>query len=250
MEQDLSENFSHLRIGKKVEIIKLIDARCRFKWDSPLDQYINQNIGNNENISSIKWIILTLDDYFRATQLIDNGNPTVVVCDEKLQKAVQCNSFHYNQLIWIIFMQVEIHPADIPTHEINHLINCRNLETLEQTARRTISYQPRTTEPPTDSTEQSFLPDTRFQIHEDLRKLISINAECQTRILSEGINLTELTDLIIKYLDSRPNIKDDQNPVMIIIQNDPLGKILNIKAFHEKQTETIIKQYIKSWFRQ
>jgi len=254
MNQDPQNPYPPWRSWECITLRQVMNARCCFKPGAPLSRYIVSNLKPNpqsmQNMYTIKHLIQILNRHFREAMLIDPENQLVVICNKELEEAVSCRTFYHYQLIWIIFIQVNFHPEDVHPQSIESLRKYQDHDSL-MTASQNIILKERTKEYHiTKRIAENNYARLIYWIPEDLMKLLHDHNELiPLTAPTKGISLKNLGYMIVDYIKSKPSIRDPNNKWMAIVNNDPLGALLNVRAFHVGQICFILNKYIDKALR-
>ena len=232
----------------------------KFNAEATLQKYIESETKIYKMHYTLREILQFLKIMILKNDMYDDKNPSIILCNPKLEEALNMKALHVTELRNAILNQMET------TTEILQGQPSRTTEPTPSTSQvqpktQTEENHPRTSpnqnqtkneqpiinisKQPYDQirieTIQIIDPNTRFKLKTEFQKILKTVPGANQE--QETYSYKEITDLFSKYILERKNtIFDIRNVMVALIKNDPLGKIFNLQAFHRKQVESLIKE--------
>ena len=196
------------------------EALVKFKTNSTLEQFLLQKTGNKEKAFTFKQILIVLKNVIRSEELYDPRNPSVVLCSQELERTLNMRALHVSELPNLVISQIE------NTEEIKYpgLLIFKNS--------------------PSNQTKRFYgNPNVKFGLQPDFMPILRTVEGCdQTKTI---FSYKEILGLLSRYICSkRETIVDPRNVKMALVENDPLGKVFKVKAFHRCQVLTLLDQQL------
>ena len=195
------------------------EALVKFKTNSTLEQFLLQKTGNKEKFT-FKQILIALKNIIRSEELYDPRNPSVVLCSQELERTLNMRALHVSELPNLVISQIE------NSEEIKYpgLLIFKNS--------------------PSNQTKRFHgNPNVKFGLQPDFMAILRTVEGCdQTKTI---FSYKEILGLLSRYICSKTEtIVDPRNVKMALVENDPLGKVFKVKAFHRCQVLTLLDQQL------
>ena len=224
-----------MHLNPEVRNRNLLYTMFKFKKDAPLQQFIHNITKVQKNNYSLAEILTILKDVISQEKMFDERNPSVIICSNQLETALNQRALHVTEVRNIVINQLERLEAQ-----------CQ--QDSRHSSQRINSSQPRgnlQTAPPilvhtgiTSATQTN--KGSKFQLRplflEVVRTVPGVNPK-QTVFTYE-----EITSILSKYILSRKKtLFDKRNIKLALVENDPLGKAFNVAAFHRCQVHSLLR---------
>ena len=228
---------SHImQLTPEVRNRNLLNTMFKFKKDAPLRQFIQEKSKLIKNYYSLAEILTILKDVISKEKMFDERNPSVIICSNKLEAALNQKALHVTEVRNLVINQLE-------------RLEGQYLQDSQRSSQRSTFSQPRSnlqTAPPTSVHTASITSNTqtnkgsKFQLKplflEVVRTVAGVNPK-QTVFTYE-----EITSILSKYILSRKNtLFDTRNIKLALVENDPLGRAFNVAAFHRCQVHSLLQ---------
>jgi len=194
------------------------EALVKFKKDSSLEQFLLQKSGNKVKAFTFKQILVLLYNVIQTEKLYDSRNPSVILCSEELEGALNKRAFHITELRDLVISQIE-----------------NNVE---------FTYQYRFEKDPFYLAKRFFgNQNTKFGVQPAFLCILrSVEGVDQTRT---EFSMTEILELLSKYIMSKEaTLIDDRSDKIAIVKNDPLGEVFKVAAFDRCQVRTLVDKQL------
>ena len=191
----------------------------KFKTNSTLEQFLLQKTGNKEKFT-FKQILIALKNVIRSEELYDPRNPSVVLCSQELERTLNMRALHVSELPNLVISQIE------NTEEIKYPGYLIFKNSHSNQTKRFYGN-----------------PNVKFGLQPDFMAILRTVEGCdQTKTI---FSYKEILELLSRYICSkRETIVDPRNVKMALVENDPLGKVFKVKAFHRCQVLTLLDQQL------
>jgi len=154
----------------------------------------------------------------------DAANPEIVLCSQQLENMFSMKAFHLEQLA----------PALLKS-----LMPLQDESEDSGVYAEKLSIVPPTECSPTTSKSAKVDRDRWYVMTERLNQLLLPNA------MGKVVSFKEVADLLSKYIiGKKDHLFDARNILVALVENDPLGAVFGVKAFHRKQTAYFINQQL------
>ncbi len=200
----------------------LLHSTYSFLKCSPLKNYILRRYPNFAPTFTLFALLTCMKNTIRDEFLFDEKNPAIIMCDEELDTALEVSVLHVTQ---------------VREKTLNHLkwITCpREILLLISSI------------PPLPSplrSEKTVSPLMLYILPNDFRKVLSTLEGFPYR--QYIFTFREICMYVSDYIVSKSEVLfDPRNLLVCVVMNDPLGKALNVNAFHRCQVTQLIKKNI------
>ena len=196
------------------------EVLVKFKTNSTLEQFLLQKSGNKEKAFTFKQILIVLKNVIRSEELYDPRNPSVVLCSQELERTLNMRALHVSELPNLVISQIE------NTEEIKYPGYLIFKNSHSNQTKRFYGN-----------------PNVKFGLQPDFIPILRTVEGCdQTKTI---FSYKEILELLSRYICSkRETIVDPRNVKMALVENDPLGKVFKVKAFHRCQVLTLLDQQL------
>lgn len=201
-----------------------------------LMEYLRLKGRETKSILTLHEILKVITDTIETEKLFDQLNPGIIMCNHALEKAIDRKALHIAQLPGIILKLLsEVQP---PSDEGNM----------------------RSTQQPSGTTQRDSAHQTRTHYYPGLiSRNIGMRDKCQLSMRLKAVLITltgdtentnifrDVVEHTCRYIGlNRESFIDPRNTEVAILGDDPLGRALDVRAFHFSQLPIILqKQVIK-----
>ncbi len=223
--------------------------RC-FHPTSTLHKYLSHrrpgSIPLENRKYSLSHIILSLMEIIEDDRLFDPANPMIIICDTFMEEALQIKAFHLTDLKRIISRQLfripENHKTyflhdgcEIPINDFDDNIATHALPAWgNPIATAVLARQTMTTK---------FDTFALYEMSPNLRD--TLKEPCNIHKKRRYFPYNEIICMFSYYINkNRYKLFDPRNPLVAIVKDDPLGKALEVKAFHQKQAISLLRHQL------
>ena len=228
---------SHItQLPPEVRNRNLLNTMFKFKKDAPLRQFIQKNSKLIKNHYSLAEILTILKDAISKEKMFDERNPSVIICSNKLEAALNQKALHVTEVRNLVINQLE-------------RLEDQYLQDSQRSSQRSTFSQPRgnlQTAPPTSVHTASITSNTqtnkgsKFQLKPPFLEVVRTVAGVNPK--QTVFNYQEITSILSKYILSRKNtLFDTRNIKLALVENDPLGRAFNVAAFHRCQVHSLLQ---------
>ena len=206
-----------------------------------------EKLYNVTNSSSLYFLLISLGASPHGVQLatilklikeevlkgshFDRRNPSIIMCQrsQQLENVFAMKALHVSQV------QSALDPS------ISLLDNSSDSDSESSEAESTTS--PTTpTEVTATEPEARNIPEIKYSLSPKLRGLLSKAGLIKSQIL---FTYLKASALLSKYIISRKNhIFDTRNILVALVNQDPLGEVFEVSAFHRSQASTFLKKHL------
>jgi len=191
-------------------------------------------------------IILSLMEIIEDDRLFDPDNPMVVICDSFLEKALNVKAFHITDLRRIIAIQLQRIPeknkpyflhdgCEIPIRDFDENINTHALPSWGSQAATAVLARKTMT--------KTFNTFAWYELSKELREVLEKPCDISKNI--RYLPYGEIVNMFSYYIQqNKYKLFDPRNPLVAIVKDDPIGKALGVKAFHQKQALCLLRNQL------
>ena len=218
------------------ENISLIYSEYRFKPSSLLSHFVAMKRGFNKERFTL-WDILTmLKDIIKQEKPFDQQNPSIIVCSEDLERAIDRKALHVSEFrdrVLIHLLQLE-DDTSLTDHCWGQGPGQGQslTRTVASAARRCIHEA-------NISTNRMVDREARFSCKEKLLSVVRTlnNVDKNKTVFTYG----EIMKLVCTYiLDNKLRLFDRRNVQVAIVKDDLLGDALAVNYFHRCQLHNLM----------
>ena len=196
----------------------LLNTVFGFKNGSPLKGFVQERSHRADEYFTLAEILETLKEAISAGGWFDRNNPAIILCPPELEAVLDQKAVHVAQVKDLVLSQL------IPKEYQ------RNKATSTDTT-TTVTAATKLTGPP---------PASSYELKPPLlgvfRTMDEID-QTKTRFTYE-----EVTTIFSKYiLKHKDRLFDRRNIQVALVENDPLGAALHVRAFHRSQVHTLLR---------
>ena len=192
-----------------------------FKQDAPLRRFIQKASGTSDEFFTLGEILSILKKVISSEGLYDERNPSIILCSEELEVALNQKAMHVSQVRAAVMDQLVSGQPGLEN---------RGNEELATGKRR--SY-PITTD-----------ADTNYELNPSLLRVFHT---------MEGLDRTknifsfrETVGLLSAYiLKNREKLFDLRNIHVCLVEGDQLGEAFQVKAFHRSQVRALLQAQMR-----
>jgi len=218
----------------------LLNSFFKFKPQSKLELYIVKKKNLEKKIFTLAEVLTYLKDIIRGGRLFDMKNPSIILCDNDLEEALNMKALHVTEIRDLVLAQLtKLH--DEPN--VGKFTNFSNRSNPTQGSapgspapQRLIQNASVTTQVYIDKKAEFTLQPKFLEV---VRSLPNTDPK-QTVFSYEEVTLLLSTYILAhkeKFFDSR-NIK------LAMVGGDPLGEAFGVEAFHRCQVNTLLKKQL------
>jgi hypothetical protein len=201
-----------------------LQAVFKFKKNTPLHEYLKIKK------PYVGWIAFTLCSLLNTILSIcnkekryDPNNKKIVICGHQLTHALNTPAFHTKQLKAYVVKQIQ------------YLAPPQHLPLFKYNTKLIVS-------PKVPSLPPNLLP-IHCTLSKALKKVLSTLPNYPHQ--QSTLPYHQICNLMSHYiLTHQHRIIDQRNIYICLVKKDPLGKILNVKAFHRSQLTHLMKKHI------
>ena len=218
----------------------LLNTMFKFKKNAPLQEFIHGQTKVNKKYYSLAEILTILKDTISSEKMFDERNPSVIICSQSLETALNQRALHVTEVRDLVITQLE-RLSDQSLRDNQPSPTIKSSQQRSQVAQGVLQ-----TAPPITVRTASIA--TNVQIHKDskfllkplfLKVLRTVDGVRPTQIV---FTYEEITNLLSKYiLSKREAIFDKRNIKLALVENDPLGKAFGVTAFHRCQVNSLLR---------
>ena len=196
----------------------LLDTVFGFKENAPIKAFIQDVTQSTAEHYTLAEILENLKKVITEERLFDESNPSIVMCSEQLERVFNQKALHVRQVKSAVLSQLV--QREIPPIQDNQ----DDFATPDET-RKIASME---TDSPT------------YIISTPLRKVFETMEEYdQARV---SFKYHEITDLLSNYIiRNQDRLFDQRNIHVALVENDLLGKALQVKSFHRCQIQALLR---------
>jgi len=292
--------------GPKEANKNLLHSLFKFKVGAPLGKYIASKMGQKKETQTLAQVLTVLKETIRGEGMFDESNPSIILCDPSLERALSMKALHVTEIRDLVLNQLEKisdpsltntatfssppslnnsqsqvlgRSMSIPAGNISPPAITTTVNSQPSVSPNTQPSIPPTSQPstlplrahpsaPPSSVEpvsgQSTMtarerscaprpnvisshvynnPSARFSLKPDFLSVIrSIPGVDPHQIL---FSYEQVTLLLSKYiLAKKLTLFDQRNIKVALVENDPLGKAFNVKAFHRCQVTNLLRSQL------
>eukprot|EP00092_Neocalanus_flemingeri_P016377 GFUD01017726.1.p1 GENE.GFUD01017726.1~~GFUD01017726.1.p1 ORF type:complete len:350 (+),score=74.25 GFUD01017726.1:187-1236(+) len=226
----------------------LLNTLYEFQPLSKLKTFLIHKTGVEDPCYSLAEILTILKDVIRGEGLFDEANPSVILCSEELEEALNMKALHVTEIRDLVLSQV----TKVPD------------QTREKSTQSINNFKSNNIQVSTESDNQVL----QNPVHPKMKNCQQRNANISTVVVSDQLakftlkpkflkvvqtvpgmdpkqtsfSYEEITSLLSKYILSRKDqIFDKRNLKLALVGKDPLGEAFGVKAFHRCQVNILIR---------
>ena len=215
---------------------------------SILKTVLTKQTGVEKTFYTIMEILVILRDFIRKNHLADRGNPTMIICNEELEKSFGIKAFHLSEIKRLIENNLKEVPERYYRHSqiIGWKQGCHGYQTdqtMSEARKREMTHHPiYTAMGKAGGSKTYFGSKGKFRVKEGF--LQAIDADEKT-LEKEEFTYAEITKLFSKYmLENRYQLIDTRHIYVAIIKGTRLGNHLKMDSFHRCQVHEILAQQL------
>lgn len=192
----------------------------RFVESSKLQQYLSLHYPDDYDKTeyNLYTVLSSLKDILGRQRMFDPQNPSLILCTPDLEEVFDVKAFHVS--------------------ELRHLV-CQQLVTVFTPP----VVDPPALPPPPPMSQAPFLPDTLFTVSPQLATLFETMPG-----VAPGQTIypyKETTRLLSQYIQlHKDRLFDRRNIKVCLVENDLLGKVFGVKAFHRTQVTSLLRNQL------
>eukprot|EP00092_Neocalanus_flemingeri_P016378 GFUD01017727.1.p1 GENE.GFUD01017727.1~~GFUD01017727.1.p1 ORF type:complete len:362 (+),score=72.82 GFUD01017727.1:183-1268(+) len=238
----------------------LLNTLYEFQPLSKLKTFLIHKTGVEYPCYSLAEILTILKDVIRGEGLFDEANPSVILCSEELEEALNMKALHVTEIRDLVLSQVTKVPDQTREKFTQSINNCKsnNIQVSTESDNQVWVGTKQTT---------SVLV-LQNPVHPKMKNCQQRNANISTVVVTDQLakfslkpkflkvvqtvpgidpkqtsfSYEEITSLLSKYILSRKDqIFDKRNLKLALVGKDPLGEAFGVKAFHRCQVNILIR---------
>lgn len=206
----------------------LLGQTFSFKPNCKLKAIIERDLEQEVESFTLVEILHKINDLIKRHGMLDRNNQSIILCDAELEEALNMKALHSLELLSAVIEHVS--QDDSFDSNVTNIFNSSyRISTSMQDIRGQNITQAQTITTPQD--EQQYI------IQDQLKNLIGLH--------QHTYSMSDLIQALASHVQNSPTIfVDARNPKIAFIEEDPLGKIFNMKAFHTSQIHYILSYFI------
>lgn len=223
----------------------LLNSLFKFKSDSKLHEYITKKINQDKTIFTLAEVLTYLKDIIRGEQLFDRQNPSIIICCNELEEALNMKALHVTEIRDLVLSQL--------TKVQDHTILGKFANPVTNSAIR--NDQTQVPEVSSVQVPQRLLQSANIstQVFIDKKALFTLKPKFLTVVRSlpstdpeqTVFTYEEVTLLLSTYiLTHKEKFFDARNIKLAIVAGDPLGDAFGVQAFHRCQVNNLLKSQL------
>eukprot|EP00088_Acartia_fossae_P052022 TRINITY_DN5858_c0_g1_i4.p1 TRINITY_DN5858_c0_g1~~TRINITY_DN5858_c0_g1_i4.p1 ORF type:complete len:345 (-),score=88.83 TRINITY_DN5858_c0_g1_i4:399-1433(-) len=252
-----------------------LNEPLRVRVNTALYDYLNARsmlmIGG---ITCLGQILTAIKEKISRSRLFDEKNPVIVMCDQELENIVGMKALHVNQMREALLKStvLAIQPPRNPSHPSQHQQEAEQASSTDENSRDNPANAEDNSDDSVDSVQDADVADNHAENAQNADNIaenagnIAPNADNNTennqetkyyvvspllRILLKlpmdptPMTFQGVTSPLSKYILARQDrLFDKRNHMVAILKDDPLGKILGVKAVHRDQLGYFVKKQL------
>lgn len=246
----------------------LLTSYYIFKPSAPLKLYLKSKLPELRERITLTEVLTMLKKIISNEKMFDQQNPAIIICSKQLETALNMRALHVTEIRKLVVDQLLLLPEscqmrlrsstwDIIRYPCNKspealppLTVCEPTTSLigsGDTATTAANLSTKTTvfEFPVSKIDPAIYRDKNslFKLKPDfLAALASLPNFCQNQTI---FSYYEVTLLLSKYILSKKDVFfDPRNIRLAMVNNDPLGKAFQVKAFHRCQVTNLLQKQL------
>ena len=199
-----------------------------FKPNCKLKAIIENDLEREVESFTLSEILHKINDFIKRHELLDKNNQSIILCDTELEEALNMKALHSLELLSAVIEHVS-QDDNLDSNVTNVFNSSYRISTSMQDIRGQNITQAQTIITPQD--EQQYV------IQDKLKNLMGLN--------QHTYSMTDLIQALAYHIQNSPTVYvDARNPKIAFIEDDPLGEIFNMKAFHTSQIHYILSYFV------
>jgi len=236
-----------------VELNKnLLNTLFKFNPMSRLKSFLITKTGVEKTYYSLAEILTVLKDIIRGEGMFDHANPSVILCSQDLEEALNMRALHVTEIRDLVLSHITRVPDQSLREKFSQQINnCRG--TAISISRTNLNNEaPTASQPPpppriirTANISTAIFTDknAKFTLKPKFLKVVrSVPGTDQAKTV---FTYEEVTLLLSKYILSRKDaIFDPRNIKLALVAKDPIGDAFGVRAFHRCQVNNLLRSQL------
>jgi len=222
----------------------LLNSLFKFKPDSKLQPFIARKTNQDKTIYTLAEVLTHLKDIIRGEKLFDLQNPSIIICSNELEEAINMKALHVTEIRDLVLSQLtKVQDQTILGKFANSINNTQNRSNPTQAPPSSSVRPQRMIQSASVSTQISVDKKALFHLKpkflEVVRSLPSVDPT------QSVFSYEEVTLLLSTYiLSHKEKFFDSRNIKLAIVAGDPLGEAFGVQAFHRCQVNNLLKSQL------
>ena len=215
----------------------LLNTSFRVRPHSNLKNYIYNRTGAKKENYLLVEILIILKEAIKEEVLYDQGNPSVILCNAELEEIFDMRAFHVSEITFLVLKHLEQVQNDTYWKRFKDLISQLMISNENMPITAHVIRTVRTSRVSVMNEHAKFMLIPNYL---DFIRTIPGSDPSQTVFAYK-----EITDLMSRYIISRKDhIFDKRNIKVALVEDDPLGKLFGVRAFHRCQINVFIQNQL------
>eukprot|EP00092_Neocalanus_flemingeri_P026852 GFUD01029108.1.p1 GENE.GFUD01029108.1~~GFUD01029108.1.p1 ORF type:complete len:726 (+),score=117.49 GFUD01029108.1:126-2303(+) len=241
---------SNAAVITPVELNKnLLNTLFKFQPLSKLKRFLISKTGVEKTYYSLAEILTILKDVIRGEGMFDEANPSVILCSEDLEEALNMRALHVTEIRDLVLSHITKVPDQSLREKFTQAINICRANTINVARNQPYSQVPAPVLPPriirTANISTAVFTDknAKFTLKPKFLKVVrTVPGNDPDKIV---FTYEEVTLLLSKYILSRKDkIFDPRNIKLALVATDPIGEAFGVKAFHRCQVNNLLRSQL------
>ena len=219
----------------------ILSTLVKFNPSSKLKSFLVTKTGVEKTYYSLMEVLTLLKEIIRGEGLFDPTNPSIILCSQDLEEALNVKAIHVAEIRDLVLHQV----TRIPDRSLRGGLwlfatpSEQNLRTLPVPAVHTLRIIRTVDVSPVLFTDK----DAEFTLKPKFLQVIrSVPGVDQTKTI---FTYEDTTCLFSKYILSRKDvIFDPRNIKVALVAEDPIGEAFGVRAFHRCQVNNLLRSQL------
>jgi len=226
----------------------LLNTLFKFQPLSKLKRFLISKTGVEKTYYSLAEILTILKDVIRGEGMFDEANPSVILCSEDLEEALNMRALHVTEIRDVVLSHITKVPDQSLRDKFSQNINiCRtNINVSRNEHSNQVSAPasiPRIIRTANISTAVFTDKNAKFTLKPKFLKVVRTVPDINP--MKTVFTYEEVTLLLSKYILSRKDqIFDPRNIKLALVTNDPIGEAFGVKAFHRCQVNNLLRSQL------
>lgn len=167
----------------------------------------------------------------------DEKNPSIILCSQQLENVFGMKALHVKQVMPALYKaMVPLNDEEDVSEDA--LVIDEDVVSSDEIA--PTSCPPTTSKSANEEPKSANVDEPKYTMSVELAQLLLPNQA------NRAVSFKEAAALLSKYIIQRKDhLFDVRNIMVALVENDLLGKVFGVKAFHRSQTAWFIKQQLR-----
>lgn len=220
MESRPQNNDSVAQPSQEARNRALLDTVFGFKENAPLKGFMQETTQRTDEYFTLEEILENIKRVIATERLFDENNPSIIMCSKVLETVFDQKALHVRQVKSIVLNQL------IPR-------DSQQNQKIKRPASSTTAHL-------TTGTERLTVDTPSYELKLPLLRVFQTMEQFdQAKMI---FTYQEITDRLSTYiLKHKDRLFDKRNISVALVENDPLGIALQVRAFHRSQIHTLLQ---------